>query len=392
MEAYERVLEKAVQDGIVPGAIVLAKDNRGKYLFSYSKAVTGSDSSYKIDTVLEIASLTKLVTTIAALQLVERGLIKLDEDVSKYIPVFSSREVIDGEVKSDGTYVSHKRMNSITLHHLLTHTAGAAYTFMSTQIAKYVESAPGYKADGTINSNFDFPISYEPGESWLYGNAIDRVGQIIEHVCVCSLEEYFRQNIFQRLGITTASFFSKAQEPMAVRNPKSGRAIPDPDALTFTTGLKECFGGQGLLMALSDYMKILHSILVDDQVLLKRETAALMFQPQLSAASKAALLRELDCPMWAVGDLPHTGEYDWGYGGLLIDGDQHPYRRRNTLLWSGAPSLFWFIDREAGVCGVFGTQVLPPSDPTVGPLIQGFEEAVYHEIRLSCGIRQDNVL
>ncbi|KAH7120346.1 beta-lactamase [Dactylonectria estremocensis] len=378
MEAYEALLEKSVRERVVPGVISLAKDTKGK--LDYSKVISGPDSTYALDTVLEVASLTKLITTIAALQLVERGLITLDEDVALHIPAFASRDVLDGEIGADGTYSSHKRKNRITLHHLLTHTAGTSYTFTDQRIAKYVSSSPAYETKGTIDTHFHFPLSYEPGEGWLYGNALDRVGQIIEKLSGDNLEDYFQKNIFRPLGISSASFWSDTRPPMAVRAHQHAPAILNPDAESFTTGLNECFGGQGLFINLQDYIKVLYSLLVDDEVLLKQETTALMFQPQLSPVTKAALLQTLESPGWAVGDLPPTGEYDWGYGGLLIDGDHHSYRRRNTLLWSGAPSLFWFIDREADLCGVFGTQVLPPSDPSVRPIIKAFEEAVYHQL------------
>ncbi|CAG9978675.1 unnamed protein product [Clonostachys byssicola] len=377
MEAYELVVSKAVEDGVIPGAIFLANDIAGK--LRYSKAVSGLDSTYTDETVLEVASLTKLITTIAALQLVERGLIRLEDDVSHLIPEFSKRGVLDSDVNDDGSYASHPRHNAITLHRLLTHSAGGAYTFTDDRIAKLVDVSPGYMSNGTINSNFDFPLSYEPGEGWRYSNSLDKVGQIIEKLTKLTLENYFKQYIFHPLGISSASFWGGKPPPMAVREHGNTRTVPDPEATSFTTGLKECFGGQGLFINLPDYMKILRSLLLDDEALLKRKTTALMFKPSLSPASKVALIQELESATWTVGDIPKTKEYDWGLGGLLIDGDSHPYRRRNTLLWSGAPSVFWFIDRNAGVCGVFGTQVLPPSDPIVLPVIKAFEEAVYIE-------------
>ncbi|VUC31071.1 unnamed protein product [Clonostachys rosea] len=375
MEAYESIVSKAVEDGVIPGAIFLASDVEGK--LRYSRAVSGMNSTYTEETALEVASLTKLVTTIAVLQLVERGLIRLEDDVSHLIPEFSSRGVLDGDVNDDGSYTSHPPRNTITLHRLLTHSAGGAYTFTDDRIAKFVAVSPGYVSNGTINSDFNFPLSYEPGEGWRYSNSLDRVGQIVEKLTELTLEDYFKNNIFQPLGISSASFWGGKRPPMVVRAHPNARAVPDPEAPSFTTGLKECFGGQGLFINLPDYMKILRSLLLDDQVLLKRETTALMFKPSLSSASKAALIQELESATWTVGDIPKTKEYDWGLGGLLIDGDSHPYRRRNTLLWSGAPSVYWFIDRSAGVCGVFGTQVLPPSDPVVLPLIKAFEETVY---------------
>ncbi|KAL7624288.1 hypothetical protein AAE478_005848 [Parahypoxylon ruwenzoriense] len=168
--------------------------------------------------------------------------------------------------------------------------------------------------------------------------------------------------------------------PMSFRVGSDGPVVENPDAPTLSTGLKEPFGGQGLSSSIKDYIKLLYSLLIDDEKLLKKETAAALFRPQLTPASKTALLEQMKHPEWAVGDFPVTNEYDWGLGGILVDGDKHPYRRNGTLIWNGAANLTWFIDREAGVCGAFGTQALPPSEPRIRPLIRAFEEEVYGKV------------
>ena len=96
-----------------------------------------------------------------------------------------------------------------------------------------------------------------------------------------------------------------------------------------------------MIMSMKDYIKILYSLLTDDEKLLKRETSAYIFRPCLSPISKEVLLRQMKNPNWLVGEFPATNEYDWSLGGLLIDGDQHGYRKRNTVIWSGASSCYW---------------------------------------------------
>ncbi|KAL6414558.1 beta-lactamase [Ilyonectria robusta] len=378
MSRFENLLECAAQDGIVPGAVVFAKDKTGK--INYSKAVTGKDQCYHEDTVLEIASLTKLVTAIAALQLVEKGLVTLGEDVSSFIPAFTSQEVLDG-FDEQGKPKTQKRRNTVTLRLLLTHSAGAGYPFTDTRLVQYATSTnQPEKRNGTVDSNFDFPLSYEPNEGFMYSSSMDRVGQIVEGISGMPLEDYFSRNIWQPLGINTGTFWDTNHPPMAIRLAPGEPAKPMSGMDTFTTGWTECSGGQGLYMSMKDYIKILYSLLKDDEKLLKKETASNIFKPCLSPASKAVLLKRMQTPTWLVGDFPETGEYDWSLGGLLVDGDKHDYRKRNTVMWSGASGCFWFIDRDAGVCGVFGTQVLPPADPQVQPLIKAFEEEVYRQL------------
>jgi CubicO group peptidase (beta-lactamase class C family) len=162
------------------------------------------------------------------------------------------------------------------------------------------------------------------------------------------LEELFQENIFRPLGIGSGTFWPdhnpelKARSvPITYRDEETGRVMEKQGAATLSTGVTECFGGQGLFMAAEDYVKVLHSLLVDDELLLKKKTAALMFQPQLTPPSKTKLLELMEDPSWAVGDFPKTAEYDWGLGGILIDGNSHEYRKRGTLIWSGAANPFW---------------------------------------------------
>lgn len=305
----------------------------------YRAAFPGPDGSYQTDSVLEVASLTKLITAIAALQLIEKNQISLEQDVSSYIPAFADQPILTGFTEK-GSPITRPRRNQITLERLLTHTAGGGYPFTDERLNHYVQNNNNRK-DGTVAATFDFPLSYEPGESWKYSNSMDRLGQIVEKLSGQTLDEYFQEHIFRPLGISQASFWNLSHPPMAVRTTPNGPAVPDPTTPSFTTGLSECFGGQGVLMNLEDFMKILHSLLTDDGTLLKSETVAELFRPRLSHSTKDGLLKELEHPSWAVGDLPPTREYNWAIGGLVIDGDSHPYRRRNTVLWSGAPSCFW---------------------------------------------------
>ncbi|KAI1083996.1 beta-lactamase/transpeptidase-like protein [Whalleya microplaca] len=327
--------------------------------------------------------MTKLHTSVAVLQLVERGLITPDEDVSHLIPTFASQEVLDG-FTDEGAPITHKRRNPITLRYLLTHSSGAGYTFISKGLEKIAVWKKKPRNSGTIDEAFDLPLSFEPGEAYEYGSGIDRVGQVVEKLTGQTLEDYMRENIWKPLGLNSTTFFpernpgiQERRVPMAWRSDATGPVVEKPGQPTLTTGLKEPFGGQGLFATMDDYVKVLYSLLVDDEKLLKRETTAKMFQPQLNPASKASLLEKMKTPEWAVGDFPLTDEYDWGIGGILIDGDKHDYRRNGTLIWSGAANLFWFIDRKAGVCGCFGTQVLPACDERIKPLIKAFEEEVY---------------
>ncbi|ETN36717.1 uncharacterized protein HMPREF1541_08995 [Cyphellophora europaea CBS 101466] len=386
MTEFEDRMNRAVEQGVIPGAVLLAADMSGRLKYAKQVGYTTVDSKepLEFDDIFTLASCTKLLTTIAALQLIEGGLIGLDDDVSQLIPGLANQQVLI-DIPKNGSPIFQQRKNPITLRLLLTHSSGAGYDFADRMLTQYLHSYTPRDVlkDATVDARFNSPLLYQPGEGWAYGSSIAYAGQVTEAISGMTLEGYMQKNIFEPLGIADITFFPARHLHMAGRllrkgiRDVTGKVVDGPPGLAPLLGeLEDCFGGEGAYGSLPDYLKILQSLLLDDERLLKKETTALMFQPQLSPASKQALTSFMVDPSPVVGDFTGPNEYDWGLGGILIDGDSHPYRRRNCLIWSGALNLFWFIDRTAGVCGIFGTQVWPPADPLVEPLLAAFEKDV----------------
>lgn len=131
------------------------------------------------DTVFATASMTKLVTTIAALQLVERGLVALDQDVAPQLPVLAGQPVLAG-FGDDGVPRLKAREKPITLRQLLTHSFGGVYDFLSSDIARYRRHLGVDGARGTtVDELFAMPLLYEPGDSWTYGGGLDVRGDAV---------------------------------------------------------------------------------------------------------------------------------------------------------------------------------------------------------------------
>ena len=219
----------------------------------------------------------------------------------------------------------------------------------------------------TVKERFLYPLTYEPGSSWGriplsplsstdgmlikragYGVGLDWTGKLIEKLTGESLEDYMRKNIWEPLGINRITFFPSRHPEMKVaqltsRDQETGRLIPNEEPFLNEHSTEE-FGGHGAYADLSDYVKILHSILCDDEVLLRKETAARMFQPQLTKESKMGLQDVMSMPeasAMLVGDFPRKIDYDWGIGGLLVQQDNVRRRKKGTLIWSGMPHVFW---------------------------------------------------
>ncbi|KAL0941100.1 beta-lactamase family protein [Colletotrichum truncatum] len=387
MPSFEETISTAVRDGILPGVVLYAKDKTGR--LNYSKVIGSEDVPHlpqlEPSSTLWLASATKIITTVAALQLVERGLVTLEEDVSQYIPALASQSVITGFTDSNEPIIS-PRKSPISLRQLLTHSAGTAYDFLSLDPIQRWQALNGKTpvSGSNVEERFSYPMIYEPGTAWAYSNAIDWAGRVVEVLTGQDLEAYMRQNIFEPLSLTSFTFdttkLDKTLWPLSARDPVTGKVIPFTGQ-HLNRDAKSPLGGQGLHGRMDEYIEILYSLLVDDGKLLRPETTAEMFKPQLDSLPKKALLQKMKDPSWAIGDLPDTQEYDWSFGGLLVDGDSHEYRKNGTLIWSGAANIFWWIDRETGICGVFGTQMSPSGEVVTKDYIKAFEDEIYARAR-----------
>ena len=158
-------------------------------------------------------------------------------------------------------------------------------------------------------------------------------------------------NIWGKLGITDITFWPKSKPELAermagmsIRDRKTGALKHEMDSIESTVGAKDCFGGHGAYASMLNFMKILQSLLRDDEVLLKRETTRMMFEPQLTDESREAMRVLWDDKANTglfVGEFQPEVRKDWGLGGLLVMDGTEGWRRKNTLVWSGLPNLFW---------------------------------------------------
>ncbi|GKZ27033.1 hypothetical protein AbraIFM66951_001794 [Aspergillus brasiliensis] len=348
----EASFEKAIEDGVFPGVVVAATNKAGslKYVKALGKtSCNNMGEPLSSQSIMAYASMTKLMTCIAALQLVERGIISLDEDVGPLLPELAQLKILTGW-DEDGKPLLRERINPITLRHLLTHTAGTGYDMTNPDLARFSAFQGRQINSGeTVKERFGYPLTYEPGTSFEYGTGIDWVGQLVEKLSGQDLESYMRDNIWGPLGIQRITFWPSAepdirkhQVHMAIREPHS-RRVTDFTGRFLTEGVTECFGGQGAYGDMESYLKILYSLLVDDEKLLSQQTTAELFKPQLGHSSKHHLNEHIRShpPSSFIGIFDTELEYDWGLGGILTTQDTPSGRLKGTLSWSGKPNLFW---------------------------------------------------
>lgn len=367
LSSFEAQISKALADNTIPGAVLLAKSKDGKV--NYAKNFGPWDET----TVFRLASMTKLLTSIAVAKAIEQGLVTLDTDVAAYLPTLASQPILSGFQESTSEPLLRTREKPITLRHLMTHSYGQAYTFLDTELTgRYVQSVlvkdPGLESilgRGSVDDTLAYPLVAEPGEGFAYGPGLDWAGRLVEILAGVSLEEYIQTHVLAPLGAPAGSitFFADRNHPayaqnraaLSVRDRGTGRAVPAPAGMAGVdpSEVKHCMGGGGLFADMWTYMMVLGSILAEDERLLKKETARLLFEPLLSDDGKdrAALVEAFRNPEWVVGLTPGPAEgYSWSLAGLVTPGG-NAHRRKGFLQWSGAYNLSWvcpYIDHCRG--------------------------------------------
>ncbi|MES1257139.1 MAG: serine hydrolase domain-containing protein [Acidobacteriota bacterium] len=157
-----------------------------------------SGAALQADSIFAIASMTKAITTVAALQLVEQGKVRLEEPVARFLPKLDKPEVLQGFDPQSGKPILRPARTRITLKHLLTHTSGLCYDTWDGEMFRYSAAIEDAQSPG--------PLMFEPGARWQYGTGVDWAGRLVETVSGMSLEDYFQAKILSPLEMPDTSF------------------------------------------------------------------------------------------------------------------------------------------------------------------------------------------
>ncbi|KAF2106996.1 beta-lactamase family protein [Lophiotrema nucula] len=396
MEQFEEAFEKAMARGSdgVPGAAVAVVNQEGNYVYQNVKGHDGvhnGATALNFDRTFFLASCTKLITSIAALQTVERDLIRLDDPLDEHLPELTTQPIIVGGV--DATFEWKQATKSITLRHLLSHSSGAVYDFMDSALTAWRQSreeTPTVSQSGIVAKDYAMPRTFEAGEGWMYGTSLDWAGLLVARLNSMSLEQYVEENISIPLGMTSFTWHLSRKPHvegnlvrMSVRGEdgklSAGTHPPFPEPV-------EEGGGAGLYANVHDYTRVLADLLKDSPILLKKTSVDMLFAPQFEegGAGLSALYANSEMtykPM--VGQSIDGIVINHGLGGLLVQEDiqrETYFKPKGTLTWSGLPNLLWSINRERGLALMFAVQVIPWNDKEVQSLSAQFETAVWRHL------------
>ena len=377
-------IDKMVMDFVdakkYPGAVTLIAKN-GKII--YESEVGWSDSlrtePYRKDHLFRMASMTKPIVSVAAMQLIEQGKLNLDDPVGKYITSFNETEVLTDFNPADSTYTSKPSESIPTIRQLLTHTAGVPYGFMNPSVNGAIYDKNDIP-DLSTNLNMDIkdvayklgdlPLMHEPGEKWMYGLNTDVLGRVVEVVSGEKLDDYIRTNITKPLGIERLDFYFDGSEKKNLTKVY----IPMKDGTNMqvdqtgkmyiadypTDGAKSYLsGGSGMTGTARDYLLFCQAMLnngeLDGAQILKKETAKSMHEDQL-------------------GSVPYPwGPMTFGFGFDVAK--NHPFRPKGTYSWGGAFSTVFWIDPVDDLIVIQLRQVL--SSPFNNDINSKLEKIVY---------------
>lgn len=358
-DKFEAAVAKANLPGAV-GMIVDAEGVRFAHACGYADAI--AEAPMEQDTICQIASMTKALVSVAAMQLVEAGRVELDAPIEGLLPELANPQVLTGFAE-DGAAVLRPAVRSITLRHLLTHTSGLGYAFVQPEILQYYQAvgmpAPGSKASITM------PLLFDPGDNWAYGVSTDWLGLAIEAATGTDLQTYLEAHVFGPLGMETTAFRPTLPDSAA----KIHMRGPEDSFVTsaFYLGGGEFHGGGGGLTSTApDYARFLQMILRGGELgsnrILKAETIAEMGHNQIAPLRAGALTTTMPAIASPFDTFPdqHTG---WGLGFLINPESVEGGRSAGSLAWCGIFNSYYWIDPAAGIAGLFIAQLAPFGDP-----------------------------
>jgi CubicO group peptidase (beta-lactamase class C family) len=358
-----------VERGELPGAsVLLARD--GEILFADACGLRDVEAGHPVerDTVFRIYSMTKPITSVAALQLVEAGALGLDDAVSDFIPSFGRLRVNrHGPGERIETEPARRPM---TIFHLLTHTSGLTYGFGNTgAVARLYEerSTDFAPTDGplaeVVERLAELPLVHHPGEGWNYGVSTDVLGRVVEVASGLPLDRYFAERILGPLGMTETGFSARTDQVLRLASLYGpGLELLEAAATSPLLGrVTTLSGGAGLVSTIDDYLRFAELLCREGELegvrLLRGETVREMCRNHLAG------------DLAAVG-LPTTNETiaeGVGLGvSVVIDPSRTEWRcSLGEVAWGGYASTAFWVDPVNGLSVVFMTQLLPSSSNRV---------------------------
>lgn len=352
-------LQKHIDDGEIAGVVAaVARDGKLVYQVALGKLDRERDADMREDALFRIYSMSREITSVAALRLFEEGAFKFDDPVSKYLPEFSDQRVLLNSESTD-LEATRPRVGEMTIAHLLTHTSGLG----SRSSALYRENNVRDRAqslDAMVSKAARVPLFQDPGTEFRYGIHATIIGKLIEVWSGQPFEEYLQQNLLAPLGMTSTLFWAEGNDAdrlAQLYRPEAGDLSPYAiETVPWTQRPVLVEGGVGLLSSVPDYVRFSQMVLDRGKIpgteerILSEATAALIYE---NAVPEAAM---------PIGDSRYWLGSGWSLGGfnVVLDPSTYAYPvSKSTIWWDGSAGTRFFIDPIEGTVIVIMAQVSP---------------------------------
>lgn len=388
LQRIDERLNEWVNKGWMQGSTAMIIRN-GKVV--YHKAVGYSDLEAKVpmkkDDIFRIASQTKAITSVAIMILFEEGKLLLDDPVSKYLPAFKNQQVLASFNEKDTTYTTVPSKREITIRQLLTHTSGIGYAQIGSKEANAIyakaniSSGVGIMNDdllSAMNRLAKLPLMHQPGEKWTYGLNTDLLGCLVEQISGKTLDQFFKERIFDPLGMKDTYFTIPAAKrgrlvklyqelPGGKLEESKGKILnginitPDYPLL----GSTYYSGGAGLSSTIEDYAIFLQMLLnggvYNGQRILSRNAVRMMTMNQ-------------------IGEVTYGSGFDkfgLGFSVITQGGSARTPANEGTFAWGGAFATSYWVDPKEKMVYLFYRQL---QNTTKGEMVEKFRALVYQAI------------
>jgi CubicO group peptidase (beta-lactamase class C family) len=383
LERIGRAMQKYVDQNLMAGVIVLvARRGQVVYMKKFGWQEIAANLPMSFDTLFRIYSMTKPITSTAVMMLFEEGKIRLSDPLSRYVPAFKNPKVMQARNGCDFELVPARR--EITVHDLLTHTAGLSYGFdeNSALDERYrkefwepSDKEPGLSLEEMVTALAKLPLASHPGTIFRYSVAIDVLGYLVQLVADQPFDAFLKEKIFDPLGMVDTDFWvppEKASRLSAVYGPGDDgglKVVEAPQGSRYNRPPSWPSGGGGLVSTIGDYSRF-------GQMLLNLGTLDVV---RLLGRSTVAWMLENHLPNGVRQDADQMGANGFGLGGyvLLQPGLTHRPGSAGKFGWGGAANTEWWIDPTEQLQCILMTQYMPPFDI---PIVDDFAQTVYQAL------------
>ena len=352
-------LQEHINEGDIAGVVAaVSRDGKVVYFESLGLMDIASDKPMQKDTLFRTYSMTRQVTTIAALILYDQGKFEMNDPIQLYLPEFKDQTVL---LSSDSLDISEvkPRVGDITIQHLITHTSGLGGRGSRLYRENKVRDK-SISLDQMVSNAAGIPLFHNPGTEFRYGIHATILGKLIEVWSGKPLEEFLNEELFSKLGMDSTMFWASEADRdrlATVYRPVDGKLTPhEIETVPFTErpGLIE--GGVGLLSSVEDYLNFSQMILdhgvFEGQRILKKATAEMIYK---NAVPETAM---------PIGDIGYWRGSGWTWGGfnLVLDSDAYDFPvTEGTIWWDGSAGTRYFIDPTQNTIIVIMAQISPSS-------------------------------